>query len=100
MLDRSWVRCLKLVGLFFFGIKKQNDVRFVAYYLFGTLLRASNYTKQLSSYTETSDYFHIYELVTDKLLLRYYDFYSFFLFKNERELANCVLKDMLHLECM
>lgn len=63
-------------------------------------MKISNYTKQLSSYTERIEYSSFFDIITNKYIKRRYTFYEFCINKQYREIANCVLKDMLHLICM
>ncbi len=54
----------------------------------------------LSSFFENQQLYNFQEVVVKNKLLQFYYFSNYFLQKEQREVANCVLKDMLHLICM
>lgn len=51
----------------------------------------------LSSFTETTSLYTLRQLVVNYLVIEKYLFSNFYNLKSNRELANCVLKDMIHL---
>ena len=54
----------------------------------------------LSSFFENQQLYNFQEVVVKNKLLQFYYFSNYFLQKEQREVANCILKDMLHLICM
>lgn len=54
----------------------------------------------LNSYTESTRSVSFYNLILRYKELQSFFFCTFFLQKEQREVANCVLKDMIHLVCM
>lgn len=54
----------------------------------------------LSSVTETTKLFSFFNLINKHNYLEFFYFDKFYALSEKRELANCILKDMIHLVCM
>jgi hypothetical protein len=67
--------------------------------LFTNVKKISNTSTRaiLSSFTETTSLYTLRQLVVNYLVIEKYLFLNFYNLKPNRELANCVLKDMIHL---
>lgn len=63
-------------------------------------LKISSTRIVLSSFFENQHLYNLQESVAHSKVLQNYHFSVFFSQKEQREVANCVLKDMLHLVCM
>lgn len=100
-LIRNWVCSQKHVNHFFLDLKeKRKMLRVTFVFSYKKSLKISTTRIVLSSFFENQHLYNLQESVTHSKVLQNYHFSVFFSQKEQREVANCVLKDMLHLVCM
>ena len=75
-------------------------LRLAFFFSYKKSLKNSTNRLILSSFFENQQLYTFQEVVVENKLLQFYYFSNYFLQKEQREVANCILKDMLHLVCM